>query len=298
MLATTAFLASCSKEARIAPTEEFGFEERFSPKEDELPKVKEMYKQYDLWLRLAFKDPKEVTNSILAKDESNRYGATAMDEHMKPSAIMFVDTLLHNVSKEFVQKIFPKEFFFVKTYNGSFWKQDIFVLGRNRLIVCWPNERSKTQPITIPETHYYQDSVLTRMVWGSLSGMLTQRLGEKIPEFEKVGMSYDNGKSVDDIRAKYPSKDDEDQMNKELDLFAAENGFISASGSRSYESDLGQWFSLITTESFDNIQSKYLDNSQKRTEKYRIFTEYLLTKYNWDIQASGDKYREKLNSFQ
>lgn len=291
--------SSCTKNESINSSESFGFQERFGPKEEELPAVKEMFKTYDLWLRLNFKDPKEVTNSILVQDVNNRYGATPMDDKAKPSAIMFVDTLLHNVSTDFVRRVFPREFFFVKTYNGSWWKQDIYVLGRSRLIVCWPNERLNTQPITVPETHYYQDSVLTRMVWGNLSGMLAQRMEGKVPGFEAAGMPYDNGKALDEIDKNFPGNSDEDieARNREVSKLAAERGYISGSGSRGYEVDLGQWFSLLTTESYPNIKKVYLDSSEKRAAKYKILTDFLKEEYNWDIQAAGNKYRKKLDSF-
>ncbi|MBL1410793.1 hypothetical protein [Sphingobacterium faecale] len=291
---------ACKKDDKITVSEELGFDERFSPKEDDLPAIKEMFKTYDLWLRLNFEDAKEVTNAIVVTDASNRFGATPLDEAMKPSAIMFVDTLLHNVSKDYVRRIFPREFFFVKTYNGSYWKENIKALGRTRLIVCWPNEVKNAQPITVPETHYYQDSVVTRMVWGSLSSMLVQRMEGEIPGFEAAGMPYDKGKIMDEIIKNFPGDSDEEQelRNAELDKMAAERGYITANGSKAYGTDLSQWLSLLVLESFDNVKKNYLDNSPKRAEKYKVLTEYLKKEYNWDIQASGDKYREKLNSFQ
>lgn len=290
------FVASCNKEAALQSSEEIGIAERFGPAEDALPVIKKMYQDYDVWMRMDFTDVKEVTNAILVQDPSNRFGATPIEENMKPSAIMFMDTLLHNASKEYVKKVFPREFFFVKTYNGSYWKQDIYALGRGRLIVCWPNERTGVQPITVPETHYYQDSVVTRLVWGALSGMLSQRMEVEIPGFTKAGMAYDNGKSFDEIAEKYPSPTDPTRIKLLSDL-AVERGVISGSGTRSYQVDLGEWINLIVTESYDNIKKQYLDNSPKRAEKYKIFIEYLKKEYNWDIQAAGNKYREKLNSF-
>ncbi len=291
---------ACKKDDKISASEELGFDERFSPKEDELPAIKEMFKTYDVWLRLNFKDAKEVTNAILWTDAGNRFGATPLDEEMKPSAIMFMDTLLHNVSTDYARRIFPREFFFVKTYNGSYWEQNIQALGRTRLIVCWPNQVENAQPITVPETHYYQDSVVTRMVWGSLSSMLVQRMEEEIPGFEAAGMPYDKGKIMDEIRKNFPGNSDEEKeiRDAELDKMAAERGYISASGSKEYGTDLSQWLSLLVLESFDNVKKNYLDNSPKRTEKYKVLTEYLKKEYNWDIQASGDKYRQKLDSFQ
>ncbi|MFD2554370.1 hypothetical protein [Sphingobacterium tabacisoli] len=300
LVAVLLLVNACKKDDKISASEEFGFEERFSPKEDELPVIKEMFKTYDLWLRLNFKDAKEVTNSILMQDPGNRYGATPLAEEMKPSAIMFVDTLLHNVSTDYVRRVFPREFFFVKTYDGSYWEKNIHALGRTRLIVCWPNKVKDAQPITVPETHYYQDSVVTRMVWSSLSNMLVQRMEQEIPGFEAAGMPYDNGKIMDEISKNYPGNSEEaiEIRQAELTKMAAERGYVSASGSRTYDTDLSQWLSLLVLESFDNIKTKYLDNSPKRTEKYKVLTEYLKKEYNWDIQAAGNKYREKLNSFQ
>ncbi|SKB67596.1 hypothetical protein SAMN05660841_01809 [Sphingobacterium nematocida] len=291
---------ACKKNEKITASEEFGFEERFGPKEDELPVIKEMFKTYDLWLRLNFKDAKEVTNAILFRDEYNRFGATPIDESMKASAIMFMDTLLHNVSTDYVQKVFPREFFFVKTYNGSYWEENIKALGRTRLIVCWPNKVKDAQPITVPETHYYQDSVVTRMVWGNLSGMLVQRMEQEIPGFEAAGMPYDNGKILDEISKNYPGNSDEaiEIRQAEVAKMAAERGYISGAGSKEYGTDLSQWLSLLVLESFDNVKKNYLDNSPKRAEKYKVLTEYLKKEYNWDIQAAGNKYRKKLNSFQ
>ncbi|MDR2284701.1 MAG: hypothetical protein LBE37_15915 [Sphingobacterium sp.] len=300
LLGTLLFANACKKDDKINGSEEFGFEERFSPKESELPEIKDMFKTYNVWLRLNFKNSKEVMNAILMQDQNNRFGATPIDEAMKPSAIMFMDTLLHNVSTEYVQKVFPREFFFVKTYNGSYWEENIKALGRTRLIVCWPNKVKDAQPITVPETHYYQDSVVTRMVWSNLSGMLVQRMEEEIPEFEAAGLPYDNGKIMDEISKNFPgnSVEEIEIRDAELAKMTAERGYVSAWGSRSYDNDLAQWLNLLVLESFDNIKKNYLDNSPKRAEKYRILTEYLKKEYNWDIQASGDKYREKLNSFQ
>lgn len=290
-------LISCSKEESLTPSGDLGFQERFSPADTEPQGVKDIFNKFGLWLRMDFEDDKEVTNAILVQDVNNRYGATQIDEEMKPSAIMFVDTLLNNVSVEFVQEVFPREFFFVKTYNGSFWQADIETLGRSRLIVCWPNERTGVQPIEVPETHYYQDSVLTRMVWASLTGLLAQRMEKEIPGFEAAGSSYDNGQALDELTSSLASQDlSDEEYGQIMDEFAAERGVILPAGTRGYTQDLSQWLRTIVTESYENIYNEFLQNSPNRLEKYNVLCSYLLEEYNWDIQAAGNKYRELLDA--
>ena len=49
-------------------------------------------------------------------------------------------------------------------------------------------------------------------------------------------------------------------------------------------------------ESYDNIKKDYLDKSIARTAKYKVIVE-CFKKYDWDIQAAGNKFRQKYNEY-
>lgn len=145
MLATFS-LVSCSDEDDLKPSESLGIPEMFSPAADADARVKEMYNDYGLWVRMDFTDWHEVTNAYLYEDVNNRMGATMIDDTCRENAIIFSQTLLSNVSKEFAKAYFPLELFFVKTYNGSWWAADYAQLGRSRFVLCWPNQMEGALP--------------------------------------------------------------------------------------------------------------------------------------------------------
>ena len=147
MLATFS-LVSCSDEDDLKPSESLGIPEMFSPAADADARVKEMYNDYGLWVRMDFTDWHEVTNAYLYEDVNNRMGATMIDDTCRENAIIFSQTLLSNVSKEFAKAYFPLELFFVKTYNGSWWAADYAQLGRSRFVLCWPNQMEGALPVT------------------------------------------------------------------------------------------------------------------------------------------------------
>ena len=72
--------------------------------------------------------------------------------------------------------------------------------------------------------------------------------------------------------------------------------FLSGAGSGKFTTDFGDWLSLLVMESYDNIKKDYLDNSIARTAKYKVIVEFF-KKYNWDIQAAGNKFRQKYNEY-
>ena len=100
MLATFS-LVSCSDEDDLKPSESLGIPEMFSPAADADARVKEMYNDYGLWVRMDFTDWHEVTNAYLYEDVNNRMGATMIDDTCRENAIIFSQTLLSNVCKLF-----------------------------------------------------------------------------------------------------------------------------------------------------------------------------------------------------
>ena len=110
MLATFS-LVSCSDEDDLKPSESLGIPEMFSPAADADTRVKEMYNDYGLWVRMDFTDWHEVTNAYLYEDVNNRMGATMIDDTCRENAIIFSQTLLSNVSKEFAKAYFRWNYF-------------------------------------------------------------------------------------------------------------------------------------------------------------------------------------------
>ena len=133
MLATFS-LVSCSDEDDLKPSESLGIPEMFSPAADADARVKEMYNDYGLWVRMDFTDWHEVTNAYLYEDVNNRMGATMIDDTCRENAIIFSQTLLSNVSKEFAKAYFPLELFFVKTYK-------IIISDKNNIMNFIRNKR-------------------------------------------------------------------------------------------------------------------------------------------------------------
>ena len=72
--------------------------------------------------------------------------------------------------------------------------------------------------------------------------------------------------------------------------------YITGGSSRSFEGDFSEWLRLLVTESYDNIKKDYLDNSKSRALKYEVLIKYF-KEYGWDIQAAGNKYREKFDEY-
>jgi len=291
-------LVSCSDEDDLKPSENLGIPEMFSPGADADPRVKKMYNDYGFWVRMDFTDWKEVTNAYLYEDVNNRWGATMIDDTCRENAIIFSETLLSNVSPEFAKAYFPLELFFVKTYSGSWWAADYQRLGRSRFVLCWPNQMEGALPVTKEANpdYYYQDSLITGLVWSNFGAMIAQRFDEPIKEFASAGKAYDKGEAIDNIEDQYDKDEDEEKYNKAVEELCKNGGFLSGRGSASFETDFGDWLSLLVMESYENIKKDYLDNSIARAAKYKVIVEFF-KKYNWDIQAAGNKFRQKYNEY-
>lgn len=296
VLGLSMLFTACKKEENPVASEDLGIVQQFEPPANADPAVKAAFNGYGLWIRMDFTNPKEVSNAILFNDVGNRFGATKIDENQRQAVITYSQKLLSNVSEKYSKSFFPLEFFFVKTYNGSWWAKDIQALGRSRLVICWPNQMRDAQPVIDPENHYYRDSVLTRSVWSNVGSMITLRMDTPVEGFELAGKAYDNGVASKKIQDAYLEDRDEDKRDAALAELASIGGFIEGSGSSSFETDFPQWLTLLTTESYDNIKKKYLDNNQRRTKKYEILIKYFKS-YGWDIQAAGNKYRQQLDLY-
>ncbi|NSL87255.1 hypothetical protein ECE50_010470 [Chitinophaga sp. Mgbs1] len=292
LLLAAVSLSSCSKEDNPGFTPDLGIAKKYMPPADAPAEIKAMYEHYGVWMRMDFNDWKEVTNGVLATDPINRWGVGKIEPAYRSSATIYAQTLLSQVTETFAKRFFPLELFFVKSYSGSFWKKDITTIGRSRLIICWPNEMYGALPVTDPERHYFMDTVLTRRVWQELGGQIAGRMEQPITAFVLGGKAYDNGEAYDKILKQYQQDGDQvarDAANAEL---ARNGGYISANGSRSFESDFPDWLSLIATESYENIKAKYLDNSPARARKYEVIIRHF-NSYGWDIQKIGNEYRQK-----
>lgn len=283
---------ACDKEEELLPNEDFKFSDLFQPSDTANQIEKDLFNKYGVWIRLDFEKKKDVTMAFLGSDPYNRYPIPNVDEEHRASAYTYSQTLLENVPAEYTNKFFPLEIFFVKKYGGGWWPADYKQIGRSRLVLCWPNEmKNSLSEIKEPEFHYYQDSVLTSFVWGSLSSMIATRLEEPISEFAAAGNPYDGGETYGKIQSEYWEDWDKEKMIASMEKLCVEGGYIKGSGSKSFEIDFGHWLSLLATESYENIKVKYLDNSPKRKAKYDIIIEYF-NDQGWDIQATGNKYRE------
>jgi len=295
LLALAASCMGCSKEPQPGFTPEPGIEQQFTPPANAPTEIKEMYGKYGVWVRMDFNNWKEVTNGVLATDPNNRWGATKVDTDQREAITNYTQALLSNVSEKFAKKFFPLELFFVKTYGGSFWLEDFKVLGRSRLVITWPNQSYGTLPVTDPVNHYYKDSSLARSVWGFLGNMCAARFDAPITEFAIAGKPYDNGEAREIVFKQYEKDRDQDARDRAMDLIALNGGFVTSVGSSSFENDFGEWMKLLATESYTNIKARYLDNSPARARKYEVIVRFFKT-YDWDIQAAGNKYREKLGN--
>ena len=292
-LAVVVQLTSCSKEDKLTPTADVGIMELFQPAPDANPLEKSMYQEYGVWTRLDYKDSREVYNSYLGQDETSaRFPAEKVDPNLRESAYVYMNTLLSNVNKEFSRKLMPNEVFFVKTYGHPFFTPKFTTIGRNRLVVTWPNAISK-MPITNPETLYYTDEALTIGVWDKLSELVAARLTEEIEGFEELGRPYDKGVAFSKIRDQYFIDGDVQKRNRDWKALADEGGYLDHYSSFSFQAEFKAWLKLLLTESFENINVRYLEGNAMRKAKYELFVEYIEKNYDWDIQAVGNKYRAK-----
>ncbi|ERJ57849.1 hypothetical protein [Sphingobacterium paucimobilis] len=291
-------LIGCTKEETPIPSEHVGVEELFSPALDAHPLEKSMFKEYGVWARMEFKDSKEVYNSYLGEDvNSSRYPVEKVDAGMRESAYIYLNTLLSNVNKKFSNELMPNEVFFVKTYGNPYYPPKFTTIGRNRLVITWPNAVSEL-PIVDPEMLYYADESLTWGVWDKLTELISQRLLDEIDGFEELGKPYDGGVAFTKIRDQYFIDYDIEKRNRDWQTLADEGGYLDHYSSFSFKAEYKGWLQLILTESSENINAWYLDGNPMRKAKYELFVTYFKEKYNWDIQAAGNKFRETADSFQ
>lgn len=292
-------LNSCTKkEAELSPSESLGFEQQFKPEADANPIEKALFEEYNVWVRMDFKDSREVYNSYLGQDVNNaRFPAAKVDVDQRQSAYVYMQTLLSNVSKEYALQVMPNEVFFIKTYGHPAYGYNFNVIARNRLAFVWPNQTYGSQPVVDMETHYYRDSALTREVWNNLSKMIGDRIPEEIPGFEQIGKPYDNGTAFTKIRDQFFIDRDYDKRDNGWKAIADQGGYLDAYSSFSFKDEYAAFFKLLLLESYEDINRDYLVGNAMRREKYDVFVKYFKDKYSWDIQASGNKYRAMLDSF-
>ena len=292
-------LAACNNEDDPVASEDLGIVDMFSPGADADQEVKDIYNKYGVWVRTHFDDIDELANAIIAEDQMvSMRGATNIQEQYIPETYAYTQTLLGNVSVDFVKQYFPLEFFYVETCGASFWTYDLLSIGRSRLVICWPNQMEGCIPVTDPVNHYYQDSVLTVNVWNRLVNMVTLRMNEDLlPEFGAAGKMYDGGEASDNIYQQYQQDGDEEKYNQSMQELADGGGFISGDGSSDFRSDIGEWLQLLVTESYDNIKRTYLDNNSMRAQKYEILVNWLKDNFDWDIQAAGNKFRAEYDAY-
>lgn len=292
LAAGIAIFSSCSKEEKPVSSPDLGLPAAFSPPSDAPQIVKDIFAKYGVWIRMDFKEVREVTNAYLEVDVNNRWGATKIDDNQRSSAELYTKTLLSNIPEAYVKKFFPLELFYVKTYGGGFFASNLKKLGRSRLIICWPNKTS-SRPITDPENHYYMDTLLTRAVWSELGSMIGDRIPEPIQEVVEAGKAYDNGQAWDKATADWQVDRNTVKRDSIRNVIAVTGGHISGSGSRNFYVDFFQWIAVLTTESHDNIKRLYLNNSPARAKKYAALIKYF-NEQGWDIQATGNLYRQKI----
>lgn len=288
--------AGCSKESSLMPSEEVGVEQLFSPAPNADPLEKKMFEEYSVWARMDFKDSREVYNSYLGQDANNsRFPAEKVDADMRQSAYMYLNTLLSNINKKFAKERMPNEVFFVKTYGNPNWSPKFTTIGRNRLVITWPNAVSKKAMLN-SETLYYADETLTWGVWDKLAELVAARLTEEIPGFEELGKPYDGGTAFTKIRDQYFIDYDLAKRNAAWAALADNGGYLDHYASFSFQAEYKGWLHLILTESAENIDNWYIYGNTMRKAKYDLFLAYFKEKYDWDIQAVGNQYREIADS--
>lgn len=293
------FAAACNNEDDPVASEDLGIVDMFSPGADADQEVKDMYNEYGVWVRTSASSTEELGNAIIAENGNMlaRGSFENLDEACKPEVYTYMETLLSQVSPEFAKTYFPQDFFFLKSCR-DYIDQNFLQIGRSRLIICWPNQMEGCIPVTDPDKHYYQDSVLTTAIWNRLVDMITLRMDEDLlPDFIAAGKMYDGGEASDAIDDQYYEDLDAEKWEASMKELADEGGFISGYGSSDFRSDIGEWIVLLLTESYENIQHDYLNNNAMRTQKYEILVNWLKDNFDWDIQAAGNKFRAEYDAY-
>ncbi len=288
---------ACDKEDDPVASVDSPLIDKFTPGENVDKEVKDFYDKYGFWVQTECNSLQELANAIISEDAfiSARGSYENLEPALRSQVYTYLNTLTLNVSTEFVKQYFPLEFFFMKSLRSY---MDLYVqsIGRSRLIITWPNQKEGCIPVTDPEMHYYQDSVLTHTVWGNLVDMITARMeNDLIPEFIASGKLYEKDAAYK-IDQEYWKDNDEEKWQRAMDSLAA-GGFISGYGSADFRSDFAEWIQLVVTESYENIKRDYLDNNAFRAKKYEIFIQWMKDNYNWDIQAAGNKYRAEYDAY-
>ncbi|MDR2413886.1 MAG: hypothetical protein LBD64_02740 [Odoribacteraceae bacterium] len=288
-----ALTGACSKEEQPVASANTGLLDIFTPGSDADPVVRDIYNSHGIWIRTEFASVQELTNGYLEVDALVRVrGAKPLDPALKDEVYAYTNTLLSNVPGAFTKAFFPLEIFYVESYGASWWVYPLKHLGRSRLIISWPNTTIGTIPVADPAKHYYQDSVLTVGVWNIICQSITARMEEPIADFVAAGKTHDGGKAYDQILNAYYADYDIEKYDAAIDELTREGGFLTGAGSRDFRSDLASWIQLLATESSENIQREYLDNSPARAAKYAIVIDFA-RQHGWDIQAAGNTFRQR-----
>jgi len=289
-------MMSCTKEERIEPTKDLQFKPLFEPQADAHAKEKYLFQKYNVWIRMDFTDPTDVYNAYLGQDvTSARFPAQKIDDDKRESAYNYMDTLLSNLPYQFVQDFIPNEFFFVKTYGFSAFGVQFNAVSRNRLAFVWPNTYNTALSTVHPTNHYYRDSTLTREVWRNLADMIGSRGIEEIEGFESIGKPYDGGTAFNKIRDQYFIDRDLEKRNRDWQTLADQGGYLDPYASVSFKAEHTAFMKLILLESYDRINRQYLQGNEMRRKKYDLFIKYYKDKYGWDMQESGNKFRQRIN---
>ncbi len=295
----TFFTVACNNEEDPIASENLGIVEMFSPGADADQEVKDIYNEYGAWIRTSANSVAELANAIIYEDGlmAARGSFENLDDASKPEVYAYMEAFLSNVSPKFAKTYFPQDFFFLKSFS-TYTAQNMLTIGRNRIIIAWPNQMAGSIPVTDPEEHYYQDSVLTTTLWGNLVGMITPRMEEDLlPDFIAAGKMYDGGEAIDNINNQFKTDNDTVAYENAVADLTREGGFITSSGSRDFRTDIGNYIELLATESYDNIKKDYLDDSPARTMKYEIVVKWLKDSFDWDIQAAGNKFRTEYDAY-
>lgn len=282
-------LTACDKEEVLVPSDEIGIKENFEPNESAPQIVKDIYKEYGVWVRMEFEDAAEVGNAMLDNDPYLRGNVEKIEDEYQASAYQYIETLLGNVPGEFAQKHFPLDFFIVKSYGMQpWWGEDFRSFGRSRFLMTWPNKYYGTIDVNLDdyEFHYYQDTVLTSSVWGHLAKISSLRM-KPVDEIQSAGMAY-NDEAYAKIIEQYKTMS---ERRAAWDELAREGGFVTGLGSKSFEQDIADWIQLLAVNSYDEIKAGYLDNSPNRAAKYIEVVKFM-NSLGWDIQATGNKYSQ------
>ena len=288
-------MMSCSKTEHISPTEDLKFQELFEPAADAHPREKYLFEKYHIWIRMDFKDSREVYNSYLGQDVNNsRFPPAKVDDDKRSSAYNYMDSLLANLSPAFIQELMPNEIFFVKSYGHPLWGYQFNIISRTRLAFVWPNATYNALPQIDETNHYYRDTVFTREVWRQLADIIGQRLPEEIPGFEQIGKPYDAGTAFNKIRDQYFIDYDLNKRNQDWQKLADQGGYLDPYSSVSFKAEYAAFLKLILLESAENIQKNYIRGNKMKQQKYELFLKYYQDRYKWDVQASGNRFRSRI----